>query len=59
MPDTYQKHWTEMVRSKLLTAIMRDFLDRRGFRQAWDIVDPETQQECIDAWEKIISENKE
>jgi len=31
-------------------AIRRDFTDRRGLRQQWDLIDPDTQLEIIEAW---------
>jgi len=44
---------------KIVRAIETDFTDRRGLRQEWEQIDPETQAEIRETWIKIVIEELE
>lgn len=40
---------------ELPKAILDDVTDRRGWRQEWDMMDPDIQQEIKDAWDALAA----
>ena len=38
--------------------ILVDLTDRRGFRQVWDEIDEEVQEDLIEQWIEIAESNK-
>ena len=47
---------TKEQADQIVTAIIKDFTDRKGLRQQWDLIDRETQQEIKTTWVKLVME---
>ena len=40
----------------IVALIIRDLRDRRGLRQGWDGIDPDTQEEINEAWINLAAD---
>ncbi len=43
-----------VVANRVVKAIMRDFTDRRGWRQSWDETDEQVKAEILRTWRDIV-----
>lgn len=46
----------EAVARRIVATLLDDMNDRRGFRQNWDQIDTDTQQEIIAEWRRLVVE---
>ncbi len=53
--DCVPTHPTPTLAQRIAGAIELDISDRRGLRQEWEQIDPDTQDDIRDEWAKIIS----
>ncbi len=40
--------------AKIIELVVGDMTNRGGFRQAWDEVDPDIQEEILSAWKTLV-----
>lgn len=48
--DNLERIDATLLANRIADAIMQDFTDRRGLRQAWDEIDDETKTEIMNNW---------
>lgn len=47
----------EGLAERIVASIVEDMYGRRGFRQNWDDIDPETQDDIVSTWRrKVLAE---
>jgi hypothetical protein len=42
------------IEEKIVFSLLRDIVDRRGLKQAWDQIDKKEQDKIINAWIDIV-----
>lgn len=43
-----------MKARRIVAALLRDMLGRRGFRQNWDEIDDDIKDEIVKQWEALV-----
>ena len=55
--DNLEKIDADLLASRIVEAIKRDFTDRRGLRQEWEGIDEEIQAEICNTW-RLLARNE-